>query len=249
MALIQQIPTLLIIGQQHQTDQHAESLIKKALCKNKLENCYCPDCRKVTEHQHHNVVWICPEKDYKVEDVDIIFERARYALDDDQEFFFVLERAETLNRSSANKLLKIFEEPPRGYHFILLTPNEDALLPTIKSRCAITRLEQNLNSNELHPLLAYFVHPIKHDDPFDFEAELKKYHFMPSESISLAHELLTHYAQKIQSFHTSQDGTQDEYLMNQNIIKFLQDKLKKPPQSGSSTLFWKNLFLHFPRSS
>lgn len=249
MTINQRIPTRLIVGQQQQVDQYVESLLKKALCKNSLDNCYCSDCRKIGEHQHHNVVWISPEKDYKTEDIDIIFERARYTLDDDQQFFFVLEHADTLNRSSANKLLKILEEPPRGYHFILLTPNEDALLPTIISRCAITRLHNNQLHEELHPLLTYFVHPIKRDDPFEFELELKKYHFSSSESISLAHELLNHFSRIIQTFHTSKRITQEDYLMAQRTIEFLQNKLKKPPQSGSSALFWKNLFMQFPRTS
>lgn len=243
------IPTHLIVGPQQQADHYVETLIKKAFCKNGLEGCYCLDCRKISEHQHHNVVWISPEKDYKAEDIDIIFERAQFRLDDDQQFFFVLEHTHTLNRASANKLLKILEEPPRGYNFILITSNEDALLPTIKSRCAITRLVSTQHREEFHPLLTYFIVQAQREDPIGFELELKKYHFSSSESISLAHELLNHFGAIIRDFHLSKsDDTSQDYESAQEIVEFLQEKLKKPPQSGSSALFWKNLFLQFPRS-
>jgi DNA polymerase-3 subunit delta' len=39
-----------------------------------------------------------------------------------------------------NKLLKIIEEPPSDTLFILVTENENAVLPTIQSRCQIIRL-------------------------------------------------------------------------------------------------------------
>lgn len=42
---------------------------------------------------------------------------------------------ETMNNSTANKLLKIIEEPPQNTIFLLVTEDIDALLPTIISRC------------------------------------------------------------------------------------------------------------------
>ena len=41
---------------------------------------------------------------------------------------------ETMRTDAANKLLKLFEEPPEGILFIAVTNNPDALLPTILSR-------------------------------------------------------------------------------------------------------------------
>lgn len=47
----------------------------------------------------------------------------------------VLVDAHTLNRSSANALLKTLEEPPPGTHLLLATSHAGRLLPTIRSRC------------------------------------------------------------------------------------------------------------------
>lgn len=47
----------------------------------------------------------------------------------------IIWMAEKMNNEAANKLLKLIEEPPEQTVFLLLTENEDLLLPTIKSRC------------------------------------------------------------------------------------------------------------------
>ena len=49
---------------------------------------------------------------------------------------FIFEDAETMNEAAANALLKTLEEPPEQTLLILLTSQEDRLLPTIKSRCS-----------------------------------------------------------------------------------------------------------------
>ncbi len=52
----------------------------------------------------------------------------------------ILWMAEKLNPEAANKLLKILEEPPPETTFILLSEDPSALLPTIRSRTRILRL-------------------------------------------------------------------------------------------------------------
>lgn len=45
--------------------------------------------------------------------------------------------ADKLNNSSANKLLKLIEEPPEKTVFLLITEHEDQIINTIRSRCQI----------------------------------------------------------------------------------------------------------------
>ena len=54
---------------------------------------------------------------------------------------FVIEHAEGLSETSQNALLKVMEEPPDYARFILLTSRAEALLPTVRSRCAVYRLQ------------------------------------------------------------------------------------------------------------
>lgn len=60
--------------------------------------------------------------------------------------FVWLKGAHTLTLPAQNALLKVLEEPPAKTSFILTTPQASALLPTIRSRCHIIRLSNNLPS-------------------------------------------------------------------------------------------------------
>lgn len=47
----------------------------------------------------------------------------------------IIREADRMNRSAANSLLKILEEPPGGVHFILTSSQAGRVLPTVRSRC------------------------------------------------------------------------------------------------------------------
>ena len=53
----------------------------------------------------------------------------------------IVEDAHTLNRSGANALLKILEEPPEQSVIVLVADNPGAMLPTIRSRCRALTLD------------------------------------------------------------------------------------------------------------
>ncbi len=52
----------------------------------------------------------------------------------------IIWKPEKMNLATANKLLKIIEEPPEKTIFLLVTSNLDAILPTIRSRTQIIQL-------------------------------------------------------------------------------------------------------------
>ena len=53
----------------------------------------------------------------------------------------IVDGAELMNTAASNALLKTLEEPPPHSLLLLLTANEDALLPTIRSRCSALYLK------------------------------------------------------------------------------------------------------------
>ncbi len=53
----------------------------------------------------------------------------------------IIDCADDLNFNSANAVLKVLEEPPKGAIFILIANSLGAILPTIKSRCQIYKLK------------------------------------------------------------------------------------------------------------
>jgi DNA polymerase-3 subunit delta' len=64
----------------------------------------------------------------------LVLSRAAYAPHEGRAKVFVVRRVEELSMPAANALLKTLEEPGARTHFILLTSQPDALLPTILSR-------------------------------------------------------------------------------------------------------------------
>lgn len=53
----------------------------------------------------------------------------------------IIDVADDLNRSAANAILKILEEPPKRALFLVLSHSPGRLLPTIRSRCLSIRLK------------------------------------------------------------------------------------------------------------
>lgn len=56
--------------------------------------------------------------------------------------FIIIWLPEMMNDATANKLLKVLEEPPKKTIFFLVTEREDLLLPTIISRCQLVKLNR-----------------------------------------------------------------------------------------------------------
>ena len=61
---------------------------------------------------------------------------------------YVINDADRMNEPAQNALLKTLEEPPKYVVIILIVSNENALLPTIKSRCVTVKFN-NLSNEEI----------------------------------------------------------------------------------------------------
>ena len=239
-------PTYLFVGQQEQLVEHAEKFVAAQLCKTSGCKGSCTSCKQVQQRQHYALLWISPEKDYTVDDIAGVFAKTMYALDPDEKFFFVLDKTHTLNQATANRLLKVLEEPPTGFHFILLTHNEQAMLTTIISRSFVQHLQAPA-SMQMHPLIDFFTNDMKNCDPIGFDQALRTHKLTDSESITLAESIYLFYAQSITKHHTKEKVLDDKTAArNMARADYLQEQMKKPPQSGSSKIFWKNLYMGFP---
>ncbi len=243
MKLNLSIPTHIIVGSQEQTTQEVVTTLRAIWCKTQIKDCFCTTCKQVAHHQHRFLAWLRPTKDYTVDDLAILFEITALSLDDGQTFFFVLDQSEKLTQATANRLLKSLEEPPAGYHFILLTENLNALLPTIISRSEVITLAQ-AQAPEPHPLVNWFAKGAVLESVQEFEQLLFRNKFSDSESIQLLDELFQHLEQKLTAAIRAGDD-QQYHLMA--VVTFIHKAMDRPPQSGSSDLFWKQLWVNFPR--
>ncbi len=99
---------------------------------------------RVASGAHPDLTWVTPSGAHELLVSDIAepvvgaasrtpFESARRV--------FVIERADTLNDESANRLLKTLEEPAFFVHLILLTDRLSEVIGTIVSRCQLVRFD------------------------------------------------------------------------------------------------------------
>ncbi|MGJ3756198.1 DNA polymerase III subunit delta' [Limosilactobacillus fermentum] len=101
----------------------------------------CPECQRVLSGNHPDVVVARPEgRQIKVDQVRYLKAEFSKTGVEGKKKVFIIEGAETLTGSAANSLLKFIEEPGPGVYIFLLTPNKNAVLQTVQSRCQVIEL-------------------------------------------------------------------------------------------------------------
>ncbi|WP_308883708.1 DNA polymerase III subunit delta' [Limosilactobacillus fermentum] len=101
----------------------------------------CPKCQRVLSGNHPDVVVARPEgRQIKVDQVRYLKAEFSKTGVEGEKKVFIIEGAESLTGSAANSLLKFIEEPGPGVYIFLLTPNKNAVLQTVQSRCQVIEL-------------------------------------------------------------------------------------------------------------
>src|SRR6516164_6403752 len=105
------VPARLWIGPAQELAKKATTFLRQQYCKD--EGCgSCITCKQIVQKQYYAVLEIIPENYYTTAHVQEIFERISFAAQPGEQFYFVLHQADFLNTATANRLLKIVEEPP-----------------------------------------------------------------------------------------------------------------------------------------
>ena len=98
----------------------------------------CAACRKVNEEIHPDVITLAgagENKPISVDQVRALRADAYIRPNEGERKVYLLERAEEMNASAQNAMLKLLEEGPPYAAFLLLSENSSALLQTVRSRC------------------------------------------------------------------------------------------------------------------
>ena len=101
----------------------------------------CAVCRRIARGAHSDVQTIEPGEtgSIKMEQVRAAIDRAVFRPFEGRRRVTIIDRAEALVPGAQHALLKTLEEPLPASVFILVTSRPDALLPTVRSRCAHLR--------------------------------------------------------------------------------------------------------------
>lgn len=201
----------------------------------------CASCTAITAHQHPNIVWLAPEKYYTLDDMNIIKDRVSFLLEEHDHLFFVVQHADLLSNACSNSLLKTLEEPPRGYHFIFLTPYLEALLPTIRSRCVVSSraLQETVHK---HPFLTYCT-TLQGHTATDWLQLLEESEVNEIESAVIIDQALKHWRDQYKKDIACAE--QKNIDKSGTLISFLERMQEMLPMAGSSKIFWRNFFLQF----
>jgi len=125
-------------------------LAQACFCENKSEQglpCEnCRACRLVAEEQAFADLHIIEpdSQSIKAEQVRSLAEVFSRTGMEGNQIVVIIRQADRMNATAANSLLKSMEEARSEVHIILLTENENLILPTIRSRSQLVKFPKNL---------------------------------------------------------------------------------------------------------
>lgn len=128
------------------------------LCLSPLKPCMkCRNCIRILNGSHPDCIKY-PLKGDKlyVEDIDSLIADINYRPCEGSIKIYCLDKCETMNHQSQNKLLKTLEEPVSFAHIFMGTASLENLLPTVKSRAKIIEIEQFLQESVFNFLSAVY---------------------------------------------------------------------------------------------
>jgi len=141
----------ILAGPEAVTAAKAREMAAGALCESAgAKPCgVCRHCRKVLGDIHPDVMWVRrqPDSSGKLRKELVVDQIRRLGADaailphEAAGKVYILPDADTMNPNAQNAFLKLLEEPPSFVRFLLCTEKPTQLLETVRSRCAMLRLE------------------------------------------------------------------------------------------------------------
>ena len=238
--IITQHPSLLIVGAEEDTFNFTLKEIQKTGTCNGCSHCY--RCGQIIKEKDLSLCIIRPNERYTLENLEPINRLSQLAREPKDPFFFIITKADLLNPSCANSLLKIVEEPPTGYHFVFLTNRPSLVLSTIRSRSITHYIPTSIKLKEAASITNYFT-TFENSDPLAFSKELQQCTMTEYDCLSQVDYLLNHWIQTLKKLFKTYPHAINKIHATQAFISLCLNTLENPPQPGSAKIFWKNFFL------
>ncbi len=105
----------------------------------------CESCRKIFSHIAPDIVYVSLTDDRKTIGVEAVrnLRSQAYVKPTELDYrFFIIRDAQLMTPAAQNALLLLLEEPPAGVYFLLHCDSARSLLPTIRSRAPVIRMQQ-----------------------------------------------------------------------------------------------------------
>ena len=232
-------PAHLWIGDSETLLAEAKKFLRQRWCA--ANGCgKCALCCSIESEQQYNIRWFSPDGYYKRDDLADLFSTIALSLEQGQEYFFIIQKADCLPAACFNSLLKSIEEPPQGYHFIFLAQRANDVAATIRSRCIVRQFSESVPDLLTHPLASSFI-GTRHITPYEFMQILDAADLDEQMTIELLDALLGHWLSQCKKAIAEKDNALSK--QSELMIALIKVALEEPPMSGSSSLFWKQFFM------
>lgn len=125
----------------------AEELAALILCLSPVDNTACGNCKScslLSAGSHNDFVRLSPEEEGKQIKVDAVRELVEFVTESSMRGghkVVIINPVEAMNLSGSNALLKTLEEPAGDTILFLVADRQEAVLPTIRSRCQIKAIK------------------------------------------------------------------------------------------------------------
>lgn len=147
----------------------------------------CNNCQRILDGNHPDVFLVKLEgkQTLSIDQIRPLKEELAKSPVEGNRRFFIIENAEKLTLAASNALLNLLEEPVAPVVTILITNNENQILPTVKSRTQILNFSDEKIDSKRAQLLEYGLT----DEEIDDLGDTGK---LEEESRYLFQELLEH---------------------------------------------------------
>ncbi len=222
--------TQLWIGSLDQVKKEVHHIAQRDYCPEK--GCsHCVICTQIFEGKHAAQLWLATDKPHYVRtDFDTVFSKIAFSCSDQQPFMCIITQAEKLSIACANTLLKVMEEPPRGWHWILATQRPHEVVATLVSRCLVKKFEADtpLYKSDLYQSLTTKFN----GDILFFNQALDGAKLSEYDSRLLCDAVIAYWTKKAYTSPATMP-----------LIDELQGFLSYPAMAGSSKFFWRTVYL------
>jgi len=231
--------TQLFVGAPSAVTAHVIAYVQKQFCAH--DGCgICIVCKNIATRNYYATTWIAPTERYTLEDLEPLMQTVALQLDDGQEHYIIIEHADALTPLCANALLKTIEEPPRGYHIILLAHIVDRMILTVRSRCLLIHVP-GAQSDLEHPLISCFIQPSL-PEPAAFLKLIEQNKLTEQENFALLDTLLAKLIATMREQY-AYDQTPNATLDHHYTL--LTRMCSRALMPGSAKIIWRELFLQW----
>lgn len=137
----------------------------------------CKSCLLMQSNNHPDFHLLAPQesKEILIDQVRELNQKLQNFAQQGGNTVVYIQGAEKMNEASSNALLKTLEEPHNGVYFLLEAPLQNAMLPTIQSRCQTWLI----NAPEPHLALAWLQAQCPNTSVEEVETALRLCHYRP----------------------------------------------------------------------